>query len=45
MGESSVRYFIDGLLQKGRLIDYIENFIMFRNQKNKIIAKTTSISE
>ena len=39
VGESSVRYFIDGLLQKGRLIDYIENFIMFRNQKNKIIAK------
>lgn len=33
------QYFIDGLLQKGRLIDYIENFIMFRNQKNKIIAK------
>ena len=39
VGESSVRYFIDGLLQKDRLIDYIENFIMFRNQKNKIIAK------
>ena len=39
VGESSVRYFIDGLLRKDRLIDYIENFIMFRNQKNKIIAK------
>lgn len=39
MGESSVRYFIDGLLRKDRLVDYIENFIMFRNQKNKIIAK------
>ena len=38
-GESSVRYFIDGLLKKDRLIDYIENFIMFRSQKNKIIAK------
>jgi type I restriction enzyme R subunit len=39
VGESSVRYFIDGLLRKERLIDYIENFIMFRSQKNKIIAK------
>ena len=39
VGESSVKYFVDGLLQKDRLIDYIENFIMFRNQKNKIIAK------
>ena len=39
VGESSVRYFIDGLLRKDRLIDYIEHFIMFRNQKNKIIAK------
>ncbi len=39
VGESSVKYFIDGLLRKERLIDYIENFIMFRSQKNKIIAK------
>jgi len=39
VGESSVRYFIDGLLRKDRLTDYIENFIMFRNQRNKIIAK------
>lgn len=39
VGESSVRYFIDGLLRKDRLIDYIENFVMFRSQKNKIIAK------
>ncbi len=39
VGESSVRYFIDGFLRKDRLIDYIENFIMFRSQKNKIIAK------
>ena len=39
VGESSVKYFIDGLLRKDRLIDYLENFIMFRNQKNKIIAK------
>ena len=39
VGESSVRYFIDGLLRKDKLIDYIENFIIFRDQKNKIIAK------
>ncbi len=40
VGESSVRYFMDGLLRKERLVDYIENYIMFRNQKDKIIAKT-----
>ena len=39
VGESSVRYFVDGFLRPERLIDYIENFIMFRNQKDKIIAK------
>ena len=39
VGESSVKYFIDGLLRPERLIDYIENFIMFRDQKIKIIAK------
>ena len=37
--DSSVRYFVDGLLDKNRLIDYIENFIMFQNQSVKIIAK------
>lgn len=37
--DSSVRYFIDGLLNKDRLIDYIENFILFENQRIKIIAK------
>lgn len=36
---SSVRQFVDGLLDKNRLIDYIENFIMFQNQSIKIIAK------
>lgn len=36
---SSVRLFVDGLLEKCRLIDYIENFIMFQNQSIKIIAK------
>lgn len=39
VGESSVRYFVDGLLNKKRLIDYIENFILFQNQRIKIIAK------
>ena len=39
VGESSVRYFVDGLLDKKRLIDYIENFILFQNQSTKIIAK------
>ena len=37
--DSSVRYFVDGLLDKVRLIDYIENFILFENQSVKIIAK------
>lgn len=36
---SSVRLFVDGLLDKSRLIDYIENFVMFQNQSTKIIAK------
>ena len=35
-GESSVRFFIDGLLRKERLIDYIENFILFQNQKENL---------
>ena len=39
IGESSVRFFVDGLLRKDRLVDYIENFIMFRSRKDKIIAK------
>ena len=39
VGDSSVRFFADGLLKKDRLIDYIENFILFRDQKTKIIAK------
>ena len=36
---SSVRFFVDGLLDKPRLIDYIENFILFQNESIKIIAK------
>lgn len=39
VGDSSIKYFIDGLLRKERLIDYIENFILFENQRIKIIAK------
>ena len=35
----SIEYLINGLLDKERLIDYIENFILFENQSNKIIAK------
>lgn len=35
----SIAYFIDGLLKKERLIDYIENFVLFDNHKYKIIAK------
>lgn len=35
----SINYLISGLLKKETLIDYIENFIMFDNQKYKIIAK------
>ncbi len=37
--DSSVKYFVDGLLDKDRLIDYIENFVLFQNQSAKIIAK------
>ncbi len=35
----SIEYFARGLCKKEHLIDYIENFIMFQNQKVKIIAK------
>lgn len=35
----SAEYFVDGLLNKARLIDYIENFILFENKSIKIIAK------
>ncbi len=36
---NSIKYFIKGLLKKENLIDYIENFILFQNQRVKIIAK------
>ena len=35
----SADYFIDCLMHKETLLDYIENFIVFENQKTKIIAK------
>lgn len=35
----SIEYFARGLCKKESLIDYIENFILFQNQKVKIIAK------
>lgn len=35
----SLKYFIEWLLPKEKLLDYIENFIMFYNQKTKILAK------
>ncbi len=35
----SVERFVDGLLNKERLIDYIENFVLFDRQRTKIIAK------
>ena len=33
VGENSVRYFIDGLLRKARLLDYVENFIISQPEK------------
>ena len=36
---SSILHLIDGLFQKERLIDYVENFIFFDNKRIKIIAK------
>ncbi len=35
----SAEYFVDGLLHKDTIIDYIENFILFENKSIKIIAK------
>lgn len=35
----SITNLIDGLMRKDRLIDYIENFVLFDNKKVKIIAK------
>lgn len=35
----SISFFIHGLLKKENLIDYIENFVIFENQRVKLIAK------
>lgn len=35
----SIKYFINGLLKKDKLIDYIENFVFFQNKIIKILAK------
>ena len=35
----SLELFADGLLKKETLLDYVESFILFDNQKTKIIAK------
>lgn len=35
----SAEYFADCLLHKEKLLDYIENFVLFHNQTTKIIAK------
>lgn len=37
--ELSIKCLIKGLLKKDKLIDYIENFILFENKRVKIIAK------
>ena len=36
---TSIEFFINGVLKKDKLIDYIENFVLFDNQRIKIIAK------
>lgn len=35
----SLQYFCEGLCRKDRLIDYLENFVLFHKNKVKIIAK------
>lgn len=34
----SIKYLMDGLFKKDRLLDYIENFVFFNNKRTKIIA-------
>lgn len=36
---TSIEYLIDGLLKDDELLDYIENFILYENKREKIIAK------
>lgn len=39
INNSSIKYLLNGLLKREKIIDYIENFVIFDNQRNKIIAK------
>lgn len=36
---TSIEYLIDGLFTHNELLDYIENFILYENKREKIIAK------
>lgn len=36
---TTVQQIIKGLLPKGRLLDYIENFILYKNETTKIVAQ------
>lgn len=36
---TSIEYLIDGLFSHEELLDYIENFILYENKRDKIIAK------
>ena len=36
---TSVEYLLEGLFQPTRLLDYIENFILYQNEKVKIVAQ------
>src|SRR5690606_8688609 len=36
---TSIEYLLDGLFSHDKLLDYIENFILYENKREKIIAK------
>ncbi|MGJ5638420.1 type I restriction endonuclease subunit R [Bacillus altitudinis] len=36
---TSIEYLLDSLLQRGTLLDYVENFILYENKRMKILAK------
>lgn len=36
---TSIEYLIEGLFSKDTLLDYIENFILYENKREKVIAK------
>lgn len=38
---TSIEYLLDGLFDHETLLDYIENFILYENKREKIIAKKT----